>query len=94
MLRKVIIAMSLAAVLAPFAQAVATVPDAIAKDIHDGYFRRALTQLRPLMDAHGKEADFQFQCRTALAGTNKFEEGLQALKAAVALVPGDLEELK
>jgi hypothetical protein len=41
--------------------------------------------------AHGKEADFQYQygtalvgnTGTALVGTNKFDEGLQALKAAV-----------
>jgi len=89
MLRNVIIAILFATALTRYAQAVATVPYAIVKDIHDGYFRRALRQLRPLMDINGKDADFQFQYGTALVGTNKLEAGLQALKAAVALEPGN-----
>jgi tetratricopeptide (TPR) repeat protein len=89
MLRRPIIAISLTIALTPFAHAAGTVPDAIAKDIQDGYFRRALTQLRPLMDAHGKDADFQFQYGTAMVGTNKFDAGIPALKAAVALEPGN-----
>src|SRR5438128_8580697 len=89
MLRRLIIATALATALVHSAQAAETVPVAIAKDIHDGYFRRALVQLRPLMDVHAKDADFQFQYGIALVGTNKLDAGLQALKAAVALEPGN-----
>src|SRR5438477_319556 len=52
MLRRLIIATALSTALVHSAQAAETVPVAIAKDIHDGYFRRALVQLRPLMDVH------------------------------------------
>lgn len=67
----------------------ATVPDAIVNAIHDGYCRRALEQLQPLMAAHAKDAEYQFQYGQALLGAGRLDEALTAMKAAVALVPDD-----
>jgi tetratricopeptide (TPR) repeat protein len=87
MLRSAITATLLVTAISHSVHATDAVPVTIAKDIHDGFFRRALAQLRPLMDSHVKEADFQYQYGTALVGINKLDEGLRALKAAVALEP-------
>jgi tetratricopeptide (TPR) repeat protein len=67
----------------------ATVPDGIHKQIQDGYCRRALDQLQPLMAAHAKEAEYQFQYGQALLGVNRLDDALTAMKAAVALAPDD-----
>src|SRR5579871_981396 len=67
----------------------ATVPDAVLKANHDGYYHHALDQLQPLMPAHAKDAEYQFQYGEALLGVNRLDDALAAMKAAVALAPDD-----
>src|SRR5947209_1941540 len=89
MLRNVIAATLLATTVCHSAHALDTLPETIAKDIHDGYFRRALVHLQPLMQSHAADAQFQYQYGTALVGTKKFDEGLLALRTAIELEPAN-----
>lgn len=71
------------------AHAAGSVPDAALKDIHDGYFHRALAALQPLAPAHAQDAEFQYEFGKALLGVKQSDAALTALKSAVALVPGE-----
>lgn len=72
-----------------YAHAAGSVPDAALKDIHDGYFHRALATLQPLAQAHAQDAEFQYEFGKALLGVKQTDAALTALKSAVALAPGE-----
>ncbi|MFI4968071.1 MAG: tetratricopeptide repeat protein [Gammaproteobacteria bacterium] len=71
------------------AHAAGSVPDSVLKDIHDGYFHRALAALQPQAATHAQDAEFQYQLGTALLGTHSPDAALAAFKAAIAIAPND-----
>jgi tetratricopeptide (TPR) repeat protein len=64
-----------------------TVPDEAVKDAEAGYFHKALAIVEPLAKDHPQDAELQFRYGQALAGTGKADDGIAALKAAIALDP-------
>jgi tetratricopeptide (TPR) repeat protein len=64
-----------------------TVPDQAVKYADDGYFRKALAIVEPLAKANPQDAELQFRYGQALASTGKTDDGITALKAAIALDP-------
>ena len=64
-----------------------TVPDEAVKDADAGYFHKALPLIEPLVKDHAQDAEVQFRYGQALAGAGRAEEGIAALKAAIALDP-------
>ena len=64
-----------------------TVPDEAVKDAEAGYFHKALPLIEPLVKDHPEDAEVQFRYGQALAGIGRVEEGVTALKAAIALDP-------
>jgi len=69
------------------ANAVAIVPEAIVKDIDDGYGSRALAQLRPLLQQSPHDRDVQYRYGSALLAAGKFDDAQKAMKAALESDP-------
>jgi tetratricopeptide (TPR) repeat protein len=62
-----------------------TVPDEAVKDADGGYFHKELALVEPLVKDHAQDAEVQFRYGQALAGIGKLDDGIAALKAAIAL---------
>lgn len=71
------------------AYAAGAVPDAVAKDVDAGYYRRALAPLQALVKEHPQDAEVQFRYGEVLLGMDKTDDALDAMKQAVALAPKD-----
>lgn len=63
------------------------VPEQAITDADAGYFRRALTQIEPLLGAHAKDAELQYRYGQALLGIGKTEMAVNAFKTAIELEP-------
>lgn len=64
-----------------------TVPDEAVKDADGGYFHKELALVEPLVKDHAQDAEVQFRYGQALAGIGKLDDGIAALKAAIAIDP-------
>jgi tetratricopeptide (TPR) repeat protein len=64
-----------------------SIPDGVAKDVDQGYYRRALASLQALVKEHPQDAEVQFRYGEALLGVNQTDDALAAMKQAVALDP-------
>lgn len=69
--------------------AATALPESIGKDINDGYFHRALGQLQAISADHANDAQYQFELGEALLGSNRPDDALKAMQAAVKLEPGN-----
>lgn len=76
-----------AALLAPVYAG--TVPDKALQYAADGYFRKALVIIEPLVKDHPHDAEVQCRYGQALAGIGKVDDGIAALKTAVSTEPSN-----
>ena len=63
------------------------VPEQVQKDADAGYYHRELEQIQPLLPEHAQDAEVQFRYGQALAGIGRAEDGIAALKSAIASNP-------
>jgi tetratricopeptide (TPR) repeat protein len=84
--KKTLSLLAISAVLSAPAYA-GTVPDEAVKDADGGYFHKALALVEPLVKDHAQDAEVQFRYGQALAGVGRLDDGIAALKAAIAIDP-------
>lgn len=65
------------------------VPEAALKDLEDGYYRRALTIIEPLVKTNPDDAEVQFCYGQALVGAGKADPAIAALEAAIEINPNN-----